>query len=72
MAKNLFRAHYDALPSKAEVAPKTKFIREIASICYKSEKTIRCWLAGTQKPDKQDRVILSEYLNIPEDQLFEE
>lgn len=72
MEKNGFRKFYDSLPSKAEVAPKTKFVREIAEMCFKSEKTIRCWLAGTQKPDKQDRVILSEHLNIPEDQLFEE
>ena len=69
---NQFKAHYDALPRKAEIAPKTKFVREIAKLCYKSEKTVRCWIAGTQKPDKQDRVILSKHLNIPENQLFDD
>jgi hypothetical protein len=69
---NQFREFYDGLPKKAEVAPKTKFVKEIAKLCYKSEKTVRCWLAGTQKPDKQDRVILSKHLNIPENQLFDD
>lgn len=69
---NQFREFYDGLPKKAEVAPKTKFVKEIAKLCYKSEKTVRCWLAGTQKPDKQDRVILSKHLSIPENELFDD
>ncbi len=72
MKKNAFRMHYDSLPSRAPVAPKTAFVREIAKLCYKSEKTVRCWLAGTQRPDKQDRVILSRHLNIPENELFDD
>lgn len=70
MEKNGLRKFYDALPAKAEVAPKTAFVREIANLCYKSEKTVRCWLAGTQKPDKQDRVIISKHLKIKEKDLF--
>lgn len=70
MKKNGFRKLYDSLPPKAPVAPKTAFVREIASLCYKSEKTVRCWLAGTQTPDKQDRVIISEHLKMEESELF--
>ena len=70
MEKNGFRKHYDSLPAKAPVAPKTAFVREIAKLCYKSEKTVRCWLAGTQTPDKQDRVIISKHLKMKESELF--
>ncbi len=70
MEKNGFRKHYDSLSAKAPVAPKTAFVREIAKLCYKSEKTVRCWLAGTQTPDKQDRVIISKHLKMKEKELF--
>lgn len=51
MGKSRFRQIYDALPTKAPVAPKTAFVREVAELCKVSEKTVRCWLAGAQKPD---------------------
>lgn len=70
MKKNGFRKYYDALPAKAQVAPKTAFVREIAKLCYKSEKTVRCWLAGTQNPDALNRAIISKHLKISEKELF--
>lgn len=70
MEKNGFRKFYDELPARAEMAPKSAFVREIAKLCYKSEKTVRCWLAGSQTPDKQDRVIISKHLKLKEKELF--
>ncbi|MBD5257057.1 MAG: XRE family transcriptional regulator [Bacteroides sp.] len=68
--KSKFRQIYDLLPSKAEVAPKTAWIKEIAAICKVHEVTVRCWLAGTQKPDALKTSIIAEHLGVPENELF--
>jgi len=60
--KTRFRLFYDALPPKAEVAPKT--------LCKVHEVTVRCWIAGTQKPDALKTSIISKELGIPEQELF--
>lgn len=68
--KTKFRLHYDALPPKAEVAPKTAFVKDIAKLCKVSVKTVYCWLAGTQKPDALKVSLISKRLGIPEKELF--
>lgn len=68
--KNLFRQYYDALPPKAEVAPKTAFVREIADLCKVHQNTVRCWLAGTQRPDKLRISIIAKHLNMKEEEIF--
>lgn len=68
--KTLFRKIYDALPPKADVAPKTQFVRRIADLCKVHETTVRCWIAGAQKPDKLKISLIAKELNVPEAELF--
>ncbi len=68
--KTKFRQFYDALPPKAEVAPKTAFVKKIAAMCKVHEVTVRCWIAGTQKPDALKTSIIAQELGIPEQELF--
>lgn len=70
MEKTKFRQYYDALPPKTEVAPKTDFVRKIAKLCMVSEKTVRCWLAGAQKPNALCTSIIAKELGIPKNELF--
>lgn len=71
MEKTKFRKYYDALPPKTEVAPKTAFVRRIAELCMVSEKTVRCWLAGAQKPNALCVSIIAKEIGIPESELFD-
>lgn len=68
--KTKFRLIYDALPAKTEVAPKTQFVRRIAELCKVHEVTVRCWIAGTQKPDKLKTSLIAKELGVPETELF--
>lgn len=68
--KSTFRKIYDELPPQKIVAPKTEWVKRMATICYVHPTTVRCWLAGTQKPDSLRKSILSKELGIPEDELF--
>lgn len=63
-----FREIYDNLPSRS--APKSEFIRRIATITMKSQKTVRCWLAGSQNPDLLTKSILEKELGVSGDILF--
>ena len=66
-----FREFYDALPERqAVVAPKTAFVKKIATITMKSTKTVRCWLAGVQSPDALCQSLIEKELNIPCENLF--
>lgn len=49
--KNQFRQIYDALPPRAVAAPKARWVERMAEVAMVSTKTVRCWLAGVQKPD---------------------
>lgn len=68
--KSKFRQIYDALPSKAPIAPKTAWVKEIAALCMVHEITVRCWIAGTQKPDALKTSIIAKHLGVPETELF--
>ena len=47
-----FTQMYKSLPERSSIkAPKTEFVEKVAKITKKSVKTVRCWIAGTQKPD---------------------
>jgi hypothetical protein len=65
-----FREHYQSIPNKKAVTPKQKFIDDICAATKKCEKTVRCWIAETQKPDALARSIISEKLNICAGDLF--
>ncbi len=68
--KTKFRQFYDALPPKADIAPKTAFVKKIAAMCKVHEVTVRCWIAGIQKPDALKTSIIAKELGIPEQELF--
>lgn len=68
--KTRFRQIYDALPPKAPIAPKSAFVKEIAALVKVHETTVRCWIAGTQKPDALKTSIIAEHLGVPENELF--
>lgn len=70
MKKSKFREIYDELPERTQVAPKTEWIKRIANICYVHPTTVRCWLAGTQKPDALRQQLISNELNVPVERLF--
>ncbi len=66
-----FKDYYNELPKPTKrPAPKTEFINKVMDICRVSEQTVRMWLQGTRGPSAIYRKIISEYLNIPEKELF--
>lgn len=68
-----FRGYYEALPDrKVSKAPKSAFVDRIAEVTMKSTKTVRCWLAGVQKPDALAQAVIEKELNIPASELFPE
>ncbi len=70
MGKTKFRQYYDALPPRTEVAPKSDFVKRIAGLCMVSEKTVRCWLAGAQRPNALCTRLIAKELGIAEEELF--
>ena len=70
MTKCKFRQIYDALPPVNVEAPKTVWVKRIAEICKVHPTTVRCWLAGTQKPDALRREIIAKELGVNENELF--
>lgn len=66
-----FRQIYNDLPGRNSVkTPKTEFIERIASLTMKSEKTVRCWIAGTQTPDALTQSLIERELNVHSEVLF--
>lgn len=66
-----FSQMYKALPERSSVStPKSEFVKRAAALTKKSEKTIRCWIAGTQKPDALAQSILEKEYNVPATYLF--
>lgn len=60
-----FREIYNDLPERNAVkAPKTEFVEHIAALTMKSTKTVRCWLAGAQKPDALTMSLIEKELGI--------
>ncbi len=70
MNKGKFRKFYDELPGKTVVAPKMIWIKKIADLCMVNPVTVRCWLAGTQKPDALRTSLIAKELGVPENELF--
>ena len=68
-----FKQLYDALPDRSAVkAPKTAFVEKFADITMKSTKTVRCWLAGTQRPDALTQSIIEKETGVTANVLFPE
>lgn len=70
--KTKFRQIYDKLPACTVVkkAPKSEWVRRMADLCRVHPTTVRCWIAGTQKPDSLRISILAKELRVPENELF--
>ena len=67
-----FRQIYDDLPERSAVkAPKTEFVERIATLTMKSTKTVRCWIAGVQKPDALAQSLIEKELEMPSEYLFQ-
>jgi len=68
-----FRQIYDKLPDRSAIkAPKTQFVERVANVTMKSTKTVRCWLAGTQKPDALSQSMIEKELGVRANILFPE
>ena len=68
--KSVFRQMYDALPTERPKAPKTEWVKRMADLCMVHPTTVRCWLAGTQKPDALRISLLAKELGVSENELF--
>lgn len=68
--KSIFRQIYDSLPVDRPIAPKTAWVNEIAELVKVHPTTVRCWLAGTQKPDALRIGIIAKHLRVNENDLF--
>ena len=69
--KSKFREIYDALPPRnVQLAPKTAWVKKIAELCKVHDVTVRCWLAGTQKPDALRISLIAKELGVKENELF--
>ena len=68
-----FTQMYKNLPERSSIkAPKTEFVEKVAKITKKSVKTVRCWIAGTQKPDALAQSVLEKEFKVPAKYLFPE
>ncbi len=66
-----FRQIYDRLPGRSSVkTPKNEFVERIAGVTKKHETTVRCWLAGTQRPDALSISMIEKELGMNGDCLF--
>jgi transcriptional regulator with XRE-family HTH domain len=55
---------------KTKLTPCQNFIKEVAEVTRKSENTVRTWISGAIVPDELTKKVLSDYFNVPEDELF--
>lgn len=68
--KSVFRQMYDALPTERPQAPKTAWVNDIATLVKVHPTTVRCWLAGTQKPDELRTTLIAKHLGVKAEELF--
>ena len=62
------REYYQSL--KYQPSPAATFVKEIASLCNRTEIAVRKWLAGDAAPDPYLQERIAAHLNIPADELF--
>ena len=65
-----FREYYQSL--KYQPSPAATFIKEIATLCDRAEIAVRKWLAGDAVPEMKVQIKISQFLNIPVEELFPE
>lgn len=62
------REYYQSL--KYQPSPAATFVKEIATLCNRTEIAVRKWLAGDAAPDAFLQEKISAHLDIPVDELF--
>lgn len=63
------KSYYENL--ERETPPKTKFLKEISSLCGVTETTVRNWISYNIKPTNPEHIkIISEKTGIPEADLW--
>ncbi len=60
-----FKEYIDSLPNQ-----RNEEISKLMKLCRVNESTVYRWLRGDFTPDPLKRKVISEYLNIPEHELF--
>lgn len=60
-----FKEYIDSLPNQ-----RYEEIAKLSKLCLVSESTVYRWLRGDFTPDPLKRKVISEYLKIPENELF--
>lgn len=68
--KMTFRGYYFSIKNDKKETEKDVFIREIAEACYVSPSTVRCWIAGTYRPDPLKQSIIASKLGSSPKLLF--
>jgi len=63
--KTRFKEYIDSLPNQ-----RNEEISKIMKLCRVSESTVYRWLRGDFIPDPLKRKVISDYLNIPEKELW--
>lgn len=60
-----FKEYIDSLPNQ-----RNEEISKLMKLCRVNESTVYRWLRGDFTPDPLKRKVISEYLKIPENELF--
>ena len=60
-----FKEYVNSLPNQ-----RIELISELATLCRVNESTVYRWLRGNFVPDALKRKVISDYLNIPEHELW--
>lgn len=63
--KMRFKEYIDSLPNQ-----RNEEISKLMKLCRVNESTVYRWLRGDFTPDPLKRKVISEYLKIPENELF--
>lgn len=68
MIKKSLREHYRDM--RAVPTPPQEFIKALAQLTHRTEKTVRFWLSGTQEPDLLTKEVIAQWLETPVEVLF--
>lgn len=60
-----FKEYIDSLPNQ-----RYEEVMKLSKLCRVNESTVYRWLRGDFTPDPLKRKVISEYLKIPENELF--
>ena len=53
-----------------QISPAAQFVKDLANITGKKEKTVSQWVYGCQQPGEEDKKLISKKLGIPISELF--